>query len=85
MTTEHRTSPRRRVLRRARIVLRNGHSAVDCVVLDVSDGGARLKLGHWLAVPRVFELRIEFGPSQRAELCYRGIDCAGVRFVPEAA
>lgn len=80
MTSDRRRIARRRVLRRARIVFRNGNASVDCVVLDMSDGGARLRLGDWLGLPDEFELRLENGPAHRVRVCYRAAEIAGVRF-----
>jgi hypothetical protein len=81
MTAERRKHPRSRLLRRARIVFRDGYSSVDCVVLDISVGGARLRYGEWLGIPRRFELRLENGPRRIAEIRHRSHDGTGVRFV----
>ncbi|HMQ93582.1 MAG TPA: PilZ domain-containing protein [Amaricoccus sp.] len=85
MSSERRNSPRSRVLRRGQIVFRSGHTAIDCVLLDLSEEGAQLRLDNWLALPRRFELRIENGPSRQAEVRYRAVERMGIRFVPEAA
>jgi hypothetical protein len=81
--TENRRHPRTRVLRRGRIVFRRGYSTLDCVVLDLSPDGARLKVGEWLALPDRFELRIENGPRREAEVRFRAMETTGVRFVDE--
>ena len=85
MTEDRRQSQRKRVLRRGRIVFRNGYSVIDCVVLDLSEGGARLKLNDWLGLPTSFELRIENGPSHQVTVCYHVRDVTGVRFIDSAA
>lgn len=85
MDDERRQCPRAHVLRRARIVFRRGHSTIDCVVLDLSSGGARLKVGQWLGLPGRFELRIENGPSHEAEVRYRDMELTGVCFIDRAA
>jgi len=79
--TEQRKHPRAHVLRRGKIVFRRGHGALDCVVLDLSTGGARLRVGEWLGMPNRFELRIENGLSREAEVRFRELDIAGVEFV----
>lgn len=81
MSEERRRSPRSRVLQRGQIVYRNGHSVIDCVLLDLSAGGARLKLPSWLGVPDRFELRIEHGPRHDAAVCHCGFAIGGVRFL----
>lgn len=78
---DRRQTPRRRLLRRAQIVFRNGYAVIDCIVLDLSEGGARLKLGNLLALPNRFELRMENAPPQIASICYRAPEVTGVRFI----
>ena len=85
MATDRRRFPRAHVLRRGKIVFRHGHSAIDCVVLDLSTGGARVRIGAWLGMPDRFELRIENGPVRAAEVRFRGADLAGLEFVDMAA
>lgn len=85
MSSERRNSPRSRVLRRGQIVFRSGHTAIDCVLLNLSDDGAQLRLDNWLALPKKFELRIENGPSRQAEVRYRVVERTGIRFLTEAA
>ncbi|MFT3972251.1 MAG: PilZ domain-containing protein [Amaricoccus sp.] len=77
---DRRTHRRARVLRRAKIVFSKGRAAVDCVVLDLSPGGARLRLGPMLGVPDGFELRIENGPVHAARVAYRAADATGICF-----
>jgi hypothetical protein len=84
MTGDRREHPRTHVLRRARIVFRRGFSTVDCVVLDVSEGGAKVRLGEWLPLPPTFELRMENGPTREAEVRFRARETLGVRFTDGA-
>lgn len=83
--SEQRQFRRSHVLRRARIVFRRGYSAIDCVVLDLSTAGARLKVSEWMALPDRFELRIENGPARIAEVRYRAREVTGIRFVDDLA
>jgi hypothetical protein len=85
MDSDRREFARAHVLRRARIVFRRGHSTLDCVVLDLSAGGARLKVGEWLGLPESFELRIENGPVHEVQVCHRAMEQTGVRFVDRRA
>ncbi len=82
---DRRQHPRSHVLRRARIVFRRGFSTLDCVVLDISGGGARLKVSEWLGLPDRFELRIENGPAHEVEVRHRSMDVTGVQFVDARA
>lgn len=81
MDGERRAFTRKRLLRRGRIVYQNGYNTLDVVVLDLSEGGALLKMNEWFGLPSVFELRIDHGPTHKAEICFRGDGQAGVRFL----
>jgi hypothetical protein len=84
MDTERRGSLRKRVLRRGRIVLRNGHSVIDCILVDLSDSGARLKTSGLIPLPERFTLRIDMGPTHVVEVRHRDLEHTGVRFVEAA-
>ena len=85
MSADRRQSPRAHVLRRASIVFRRGHSAIDCIVLDISSGGARLRVSDWLGLPDSFELRIERGLAHEVRVRHRAMEFAGVEFVDRHA
>ena len=86
MSHERRKYPRSHVLRRGQIVFRDGHGAMDCVLLDLSVGGAQIRVGNWLTLPQRFEIRIKGGPRHLAEVRYRNMEHTGIRFVgPSAA
>jgi hypothetical protein len=84
MLEDRRKFERKRVLRRGRIVFRKGYGVIDCVVLDLSAGGARLSTPGLLAMPERFELRLENGPSYAVEVVSRGLETTGVRFLDAA-
>jgi hypothetical protein len=85
MSANRREEPRNRLLQRGRIVLNGGFTSVDCVVMDISMHGARLKVADFLGLPDRFELRLPNLPPRVVELRYRGGDGAlGVRFVDAA-
>lgn len=67
------------------MVFRNGYSVLDCIVLDLSEGGARLKLTNWNVLPNRFELRMENSPPQIATVCHRAADVTGIRFLLDGA
>ena len=85
MGAERRRHARARVLRRARIVYGRGWGSLDCVVLDLSSGGALLKIGSLLGFPDRFELRVDGGPVREAVVRYRGPDISRVEFVDDRA
>jgi len=85
MSTDHRNYSRAHVLRRGKIVFRRGYGVIDCIVLDLSPEGARLKVGGWLGLPDSFELRLENGPVHEAKVRYRNHEVIGVQFVDQRA
>lgn len=85
MAEERRRHPRSHVLRRGTVVLPGGHSAMDCVLLDVSAGGAQLRVDNWLTLPQRFEVRIKGGPRHLAEVRHRNMERTGVKFVGPGA
>ncbi len=85
MFTEKRRHKRQRVLRNARIVLPGGNSTLSCVLLDISNGGARLRTEQWLLMPDRFHLSIEDGLTFPATVRYRENNIAGVEFLEKVA
>ncbi len=52
---------RKAVLKRAQVVFDN--AAIDCIVENMSDSGARVRFGHPVALPEVVSLRFNDGTS----------------------
>ena len=61
---EHRTEPRRRVLKAA--VIGFGGAGITCTVRNISNAGALLEVESPLGVPDRFTLHIEAEQSKRA-------------------
>ena len=79
--SEHRAGQRRRMLKQAQIVTNTGHSTLDCLVRDMSLGGARLKVENGLAVPASFELRLVTEDTcVQVQVVWRKSNEVGVRF-----
>ena len=55
---DRRAEPRRRVFKGATLTFNNGYGALECVVRNMGDHGARLSFGDASAVPPHFDLRI---------------------------
>lgn len=85
MDSDRRQHTRSRLLQRGRVVFRNGYSAIDVIVLDISQGGARIRLSGLIGLPDQFELHFEHGVRRLVELCHRGPDETGLRFIDRAA
>ena len=64
MLMERRKSPRRRTREKGKIVFNEERSVIDCMVANLSEMGANLRLPNIAGVPDTFELH--FGDQVRA-------------------
>lgn len=79
---EKRAEPRHRVLKGGNIFFNKGYGAYDCVLKNLSDSGALIKMEDSSGIPGVFDFTIkgeEF--RQQATLAWRSNGMAGVRFL----
>ena len=78
---DHRSATRARAFLKAQIRFNNGMSTMDCVIRDLSEGGARLQLSDSVAIPNSFELHIpKRNETRRAVLHWRTSEEMGVGF-----
>lgn len=82
-----RNPPRQRTLKGARIVFNNGRSSIDVLIRDMSESGAKLKLGTagW-AAPDAFDLVVlntnsGVSTTYHCEKRWQRGDLVGARFV----
>ncbi len=86
MDKERRQGTRQKSLLRGLAYLGNSPSAIDCVVRDVSETGARLNFASPLTVPDTLELHIPAkGQKLRAEVQWREPNEVGIAFISEGA
>ena len=79
VVSEHRRAPRRRILKRGIIGLRNG-GAIDCIVRNISNTGAALDVASPVGIPRDFTLIVEPNIRSACHIArYKG-NSIGVRF-----
>ena len=78
---DRRTSPRRRLIRRGKIIFQNRNCIMGCVILDISEGGARIQPLDTAYLPEEFTLRVRDGEVRSCELIWRNGDVVGVRFL----
>lgn len=77
-----RVAPRRRVLKAAVVASNDRHLTIDCMVRDLSETGARLRIDSSLTVPDTFELIIDIdGLEADCQVVWRAKNEAGVRFL----
>jgi len=80
---ERRSETRHRVFKGGRLSFNKGYGALECVVRNLSDRGARLALGETTAVPSTFSLVIAGeGISRPAIVRWRSTAAVGVEFRP---
>ncbi len=77
---ERRRNRRTRTLKLGHFICPEGQQ-FDCTILDISDGGAKLRLAENTTCPAHFTLRLKTGRSYRCELAWRGDSELGVRFL----
>lgn len=85
MSDERRQTTRQKSLLRGLAYLGNSPSAMNCLVRDVSDTGARLKFGGPINAPDTLDLHIPVrNQTLRCKVKWREVDEIGVGFITEA-
>jgi hypothetical protein len=79
---ERRKASRHRVFKGAQISFRGLHAAIDCVVRDYSDTGARLVVESPVGIPDRFDLVRENFPAVACRVIWRRATQVGVEFIP---
>ena len=78
---DNRSATRARAFLRAQIRFNNGMSTMDCLIRDLSDGGARLEISDSVAIPASFDLYIpKRDETRRATVHWRTSEQLGVAF-----
>ena len=83
---EPRQATRQKSFLRGFVYFGNSPSAVDCLVRDISDTGARLKFSGSFPAADIIDLHIPLkGQTLRAKVQWREADEIGIAFVSSAA
>ncbi|WP_421695203.1 PilZ domain-containing protein [Aestuariivirga sp.] len=81
---DRRAFPRRRVLKRGKIVFNSSKSVIDCMIRDLSQGGARLACSQTANLPETFSLvSVSERELREVRIAWRQIGEVGVQFVSE--
>ncbi|WP_035180251.1 PilZ domain-containing protein [Acidocella facilis] len=85
-TTERRRSARQPALSRAKLVYGlTSQAVVDCMVRDLSEGGAKVETAVMMPVPDYLTLRIDGRAPRRVRRCWaRGV-AIGLEYLNEPA
>lgn len=78
---ERRREGRQRALKGAVLSFNKGFSAFECVVRNISAGGARLSLAETFALPSAFTLSMNGAAARQAVVRWRSENTVGVAFV----
>lgn len=77
---DRRNAARRRVFKGAIIVFQDRASTIDCLVRDLSDRGARLKVESPIGIPDSFDLVLEAATVRNCRVTWRKASQIGVEF-----
>ena len=79
--SSNRRAPRRMIYFRGKIIFNGGSTHYDCTVRNISDGGAKILIDGFVALPEDFELFLPAMSQRRhVKLRWRQIDACGVSF-----
>jgi hypothetical protein len=78
--SEQRHISRHRTLKGAVIAFNNRSSTIDCVVRNLSPGGAMLKVSSAVGIPDRFELKLEHEDFRWCQVKWRRENRVGVAF-----
>lgn len=77
-----RRSQRRRVLKEGKLIFGQGHSVVDCVIDNMSEGGAHVRITSSHGVPQDFYLvEANRGIIHKAEVAWRTTTGIGLKIL----
>src|SRR4051794_27059358 len=81
LVPNQRVAPRLKVLLAAKMIFNNGQSALDCLIRNLSDTGAKLIVSAAVTLPECFDLIIpQKSLTRRARIAWRRGEDIGVRF-----
>ena len=79
-TQERRNVARHRALKRAQIVFKGHEAVIDCVVVNLSDRGACLKVESPIGIPDSFDLVLDHAFVGNCRVTWRKVTRIGVAF-----
>ena len=81
MDREQRTTIRHRTLKGGRIATNEGFSTFNCMVRNMSEQGALLRLASVIGVPNAFQLVLDDGRSFDCSVTHKSATDIGVQFI----
>ena len=80
---EKRLSPRRNTMIVATIVYDGGRTRLDCVIRDLSEGGAKLQVATVKGIPQSFDLIVPRHRPHHCRVRWRALKEMGVQFITD--
>ena len=81
---ENRLQPRRNTLIVATAVFDNGRTRLDCLIRNLSEGGAKLEFATVRGIPQSFDLLVPGHRPHHCRVAWRALKELGVQFLPPA-
>ena len=78
---DRRKSQRVSVLQMGTLVVGAGNSRLECIVLDITNSGAKLRAPDLAETEDVFDLRLATGTTHRCKVAWRDKQNLGVDFL----
>jgi hypothetical protein len=78
-TRERQNHVRQRVLKRAQIAFKGHEAVIDCVVLNLSGGGACLKVETPIGIPDTFDLMLDHASVRNCRVAWRKATQIGIQ------
>lgn len=80
---DRRTHVRKKVQKSGKVIFNDSQSMIDCTILDISEGGAKLEFPNRQVLPRTFVLQLGDGSVTRCEVRWAKDNYFGVRFLDD--
>jgi hypothetical protein len=77
---DHRKAQRHRTLKGGLIVFNDGRSTIECMVRNLSEGGAQLTVASVIGIPQTFVLKLNEGGRTQATIAWKRGNTIGVKF-----
>ena len=81
MADDHRNEQRHRILKPGLIVFNDGRSTIECMVRNLSESGAQLKVESLIGIPDEFLLKLKEGAPARAKIAWKRGGTIGIKFI----
>jgi hypothetical protein len=78
---ENRLQPRRNTMILATIVYDSGRTRLDCVIRNLSEGGAKLEFATVRGIPQTFDLMVSGHRPHQCRVAWRALKELGVQFI----